>query len=83
MTLMNATTSACSPALFSWVESANAADCDFSLNNLPYGVFTSRANVEPHVGVAIGDQILDLHLIHYAGLLNCPIMPKACLPLAA
>ncbi len=69
---MNATTSACSPALFSWVESANAADCDFSLNNLPYGVFTSRANVEPHVGVAIGDQILDLHLIHYAGLLNLP-----------
>lgn len=25
----------------SWVESANAPGCDFPLNNLPYGVFST------------------------------------------
>jgi fumarylacetoacetase len=45
--------------LKSWLASANDPDIDFPLDNLPYGVFDS-GNVD-HIGVAIGDRILDLH----------------------
>jgi fumarylacetoacetase len=49
------------PARKSWVASANAPDCDFPVQNLPYGVFRPRGDgAEPMVGVAIGDQILDV-----------------------
>ncbi|XP_018618668.1 fumarylacetoacetase [Scleropages formosus] len=34
--------------------------CDFSLHNLPYGVFSTADNPRRRIGVAIGDQILDL-----------------------
>jgi fumarylacetoacetase len=44
----------------SWVESANAPDADFPIQNLPYCVFRPAAGVPPRVGVAIGDQILDV-----------------------
>ncbi|MEZ0483150.1 fumarylacetoacetase [Fibrella aquatica] len=37
-----------------------APDSDFSIHNLPYGLFTTAEQTEPRVGVAIGDQILDL-----------------------
>lgn len=47
------------PLIRSWVEAANAPDCDFPVNNLPYGVF-SRGNEVPRCGVAIGDSVLDL-----------------------
>jgi len=33
--------------------------CDFSIQNLPYGVFSARG-LAPRVGVAIGDYVLDL-----------------------
>ncbi len=46
-------------ALKSWVTSANEPESDFPIENLPYGVF--RHGDEIHIGVAIGDQILDLH----------------------
>ncbi len=42
----------------SWVTSANDEHTDFPLNNLPYGVY--RANEGARLGVAIGDQILDV-----------------------
>ena len=42
----------------SWVASANSADTDFPLDNLPYGVF-STPRLGPRCGVAIGDMILD------------------------
>jgi fumarylacetoacetase len=46
--------------LRSWVDTANA-DSDFPVQNLPFGVFRRRgSSEEPRVGVAIGDQILDL-----------------------
>ncbi|HEX8926635.1 MAG TPA: fumarylacetoacetase, partial [Terriglobales bacterium] len=45
-------------ALKSWVESANLPHCDFPLANLPYGVFSHRG--AKRIGVAIGDQVLDL-----------------------
>jgi fumarylacetoacetase len=54
----------------SWVESANAPDCEFPIQNLPYGVFRT-VNSEPRVGVAIGDQILDLVLLANEQLLRC------------
>lgn len=56
--------------LRSWVESANQPDTDFPIQNLPLGVFRPRGNAEPaRIGVAIGDQILDLAACHQAGLL--------------
>ena len=48
------------PALQSWVESANAADADFPLQNLPFGRFQRTDDADWHIGVAIGDQVLDL-----------------------
>ena len=49
------------PALRSWVESANASDSDFPIQNLPFAVFRRRDSNEPfRVGVAIGDEVVDL-----------------------
>ncbi len=48
------------PARVSWIESANQTTADFPLQNLPYGVFRRPENPPPRIGVAIGDQILDL-----------------------
>jgi fumarylacetoacetase len=50
------------PALQSWVESANAPDTEFPIQNLPFGIFRHRRNrgEAPRGGVAIGDQILEL-----------------------
>ena len=57
------------PKLKSWVESANAPDSHFPIQNLPFGFF-STATDSPRAGVAIGDQILDLAIIEDAGLFN-------------
>ena len=51
----------------SWVESANAADCEFPIQNLPFGRFRSAAAAGWRIGVAIGDQVLDLQR---AGLID-------------
>ncbi len=53
-------------ALKSWVDSANN-NSDFPLENLPFGVF--RAGRRPHIGVAIGDRVLDLAGCFEDGLL--------------
>ncbi|CAN7608544.1 fumarylacetoacetase [Phenylobacterium sp. LjRoot164] len=55
------------PRLKSWVASANSADTDFPIQNLPHGVFTRRGET-PRGGVAIGDQILDIRAAIEAGL---------------
>lgn len=52
--------------LRSWVKTANEAECDFPLENLPYGVF--RGEHGKHVGVAIGDRVLDLRACACRGL---------------
>ena len=57
-------------AMKSWVEAANDPACDFPIENLPFGVF--RAGTEVHIGVAIGDQILDLHGCAKNGILSQP-----------
>lgn len=50
-----------SPELRSWVESANLAGCDFPIQNLPFGRFRLRGSDHVfRIGVAIGDQVLDL-----------------------
>ncbi|WP_418316895.1 fumarylacetoacetase [Piscinibacter sakaiensis] len=50
-------------ALRSWVESANLADSDFPIQNLPYGRFRRASSNEAwRIGVAIGGHILDLNL---------------------
>jgi fumarylacetoacetase len=43
--------------LRSWVESAQAPDTDFPIQNLPLGVFDGGTS---RVGVAIGDRVLDV-----------------------
>ena len=50
------------PARRSFVESANAPDCDFPIQNLPYCMYrpAGTQNAQLRVGVAIGDQILDV-----------------------
>ncbi|MGR3593349.1 MAG: fumarylacetoacetase [Limimaricola soesokkakensis] len=53
----------------SWIASANDPACDFPLNNLPYGVFSTEGGA-PRCGTAIGDRILDLHGLEQAGLLE-------------
>ena len=57
------------PLLKSWIESANAPDCPFPLNNLPYGVF-SVGDGDLRCGVAIGDRILDATGLEAAGVLR-------------
>ncbi|MBC3882809.1 fumarylacetoacetase [Undibacterium sp. LX40W] len=57
------------PALRSWVNSANSSDTDFPIQNLPFGVFRRAGSHEQfRIGVAIGDQILDIHLAQQAGI---------------
>ena len=51
------------PALRSWVETANEGTTDFPLQNLPYGRFRRLGSKDAwRIGVAIGTEILDLHL---------------------
>ncbi|NOT64126.1 MAG: fumarylacetoacetase [Acidobacteria bacterium] len=44
----------------SWVESANDPDADFPIQNLPLGLFSADEDEMPAIGVAIGNQILNL-----------------------
>src|SRR4051794_15416171 len=46
------------------------ADSHFPIQNLPFGVFSTDADPAPRVGVAIGDQILDLAALEDIGLLK-------------
>lgn len=43
---------------------------DFPIQNLPYGVFSTAKDPAPRIGVAIGDQILDLAVLEREGLLG-------------
>lgn len=53
----------------SWVPSARRAGSDFPIQNLPLGVFRRSGTGEPHIGAAIGSQILDLHRAAQVGAL--------------
>ncbi len=57
------------PNLRSWVESANDPNTDFPIQNLPFCVFFEDAKHEQiHIGVVIGDQVLDLDGCYDDGL---------------
>uniref|UniRef100_A0A2K5D4R8 Fumarylacetoacetase n=1 Tax=Aotus nancymaae TaxID=37293 RepID=A0A2K5D4R8_AOTNA len=51
-----------------------AEDSDFPIHNLPYGVFSTRGDPRPRIGVAIGEQILDLSVIKH--LFTGPVLSK-------
>ncbi len=51
----------------SWIEVA--PNSDFSIHNLPYGIFEAKSR-GPRAGVAIGDYILDLYAVARLGLLD-------------
>jgi fumarylacetoacetase len=55
------------PKLESWVESANDPATDFPLQNLPFGRFRRTEDMDWSIGVAVGDQVLDLRR---AGLID-------------
>ncbi|MEN9888247.1 MAG: hypothetical protein RL559_284 [Pseudomonadota bacterium] len=59
------------PARRSWVSSANLDSTDFPIQNLPFGRFRRNAQDRWTLGVAIGDQVLDLRAAIAAGL-NLP-----------
>ncbi|MGJ7497895.1 fumarylacetoacetase [Variovorax sp. RT4R15] len=63
MTQLNATHD---PARRSWVEAANVPAHDFPLQNLPLGVYAAPGRT-PRVGIAIGDQLLDIAEANRAG----------------
>src|SRR5258706_8283667 len=48
------------PARLSFVEAANRRETDFPIQNLPLGVFSTKADTISRIGVAIGDQVFDL-----------------------
>lgn len=73
---MSAVNATHDPARRSWVDSANAPDAAFPVQNLPFGIFHRRGEA-PRAGTAIGDQILDLAAARRAGLIDGPAS-EAC-----
>lgn len=47
-----------------------ASDSDFSIHNLPYGIFSDTKDGKRRAGVAIGEQVLDLAVLEAEGLLS-------------
>ena len=60
----------------SWVPGADASE--FSLANLPYGVFSTRGS-EPRIGVAIGEQLLDMKAAAEGGLFDAAFADRFAL----
>ncbi|WP_299773431.1 fumarylacetoacetase [uncultured Tateyamaria sp.] len=67
------------PLNSSWVGSANSADTDFPLNNLPYGVF-STDTLDARCGVAIGDMIFDMYAAEEQGIIDLTNEPLFDVP---
>ncbi|MEP7328454.1 MAG: fumarylacetoacetase [Betaproteobacteria bacterium] len=58
------------PERKSFVASANDGVTGFSIQNLPFGIFSTDASPLPRAGVAIGNCIVDLAALTEAGLLR-------------
>ena len=69
MSVLNDLQATLDPSRRSWVETANDPACDFSIQNLPFGIFSDSRDAVWRVGVAIGDRIVDLAVLEDAGLL--------------
>ena len=52
----------------SWITIDN--NSDFSLQNLPYGTFSTSADPQPRIGTAIGQYVLDLKALAQDGLFS-------------
>ena len=52
-----------------WLDRADEPDCDFPIQNLPYGAF-GRGTERPRCGAAIGDAIVDLAVLEAEGVLD-------------
>ncbi|KAH7332300.1 hypothetical protein KP509_20G080500 [Ceratopteris richardii] len=50
-----------------------SSDSHLSILNLPYGIFRPSASSAPRAGVAIGDFVLDLSVIHGDGMTDMDI----------
>lgn len=59
--------SAAKPLLKSWVPIPK--DSDFSIFNLPFGIFQTK-RISPRAGIAIGDKVLDLAVLHEEGFFS-------------
>ncbi|MDO8360744.1 MAG: fumarylacetoacetase [Devosia sp.] len=58
------------PAGKSWVASANDPASPLPIQNLPFGSFRPKGETGWRLGVAIGDQVLDLRALAATGLLD-------------
>lgn len=66
------------PRRRSWVESANSADTDFPIQNLPFCMFSHGGGLA-RAGVAIGDSVFDLSIAAELGLIDeAASLVKAC-----
>jgi fumarylacetoacetase len=68
------------PGLRSWVASAQAPEGDFPIQNLPFGRFRVVPDEPWRIGVAIGDQVLDLKaagLLDHADMARLLALPAA------
>lgn len=64
------------PKRRSWLESANAPDSDFPIQNLPFGVFDDGKGARG--GVALGDSIIDLSALLASGQIAGAAAEAAC-----
>jgi len=72
------------PSLRSWVDSANRPQNDFPIQNLPFAVFRRSGSHEAfRIGVAIGDQVLDLAAVSASGLFSGTVVAEAIAECAA
>ncbi len=55
------------PTLRSWIDVQPTSD--FPIQNLPFGIFKTQSS-SPRIGVAIGDQVLDLAILNKLGFLD-------------
>jgi fumarylacetoacetase len=71
------------PALRSWVAPAEREGTDFPIQNLPFGRMRRAGSQEPwRIGVAIGDQVLDLRAARAQGRWSAEVA-ELLAPLAA
>ncbi len=56
----------------SWI--SIPSDSDFTLHNIPFGVFSTEGHAR--AGTAIGNQVLDLAVLHESGLLDGLDLPQ-------
>ncbi|NBW82085.1 fumarylacetoacetase, partial [bacterium] len=52
----------------SWLQIPS--DSDFSIQNLPFGIFATQASLSPRVGLALGEWVIDTVVLFDAGLLS-------------